>query len=171
MLQMLEAEQREKGLSLDRAFDEEPVQLDFEDEEWKELAACGDLDGAVVEFVRGREQTTIPEIKEALSDFFATDGRQGLALRSDPNVIVCLGLSGDLAAALSKLINDRRLFLLPAPFEQYGTIARGTRLPLLQKLSETRQKRPVLFPVCVSEVAPERRHDPLLRVARVQLSK
>ncbi|NOX56568.1 MAG: AAA family ATPase [Planctomycetes bacterium] len=171
VLQMLEAEQREKGLSPERAFDEEPVQLDFEDEEWKELAACGDLEGALLEFVRQRDRTTLPEIKKAFAGFFPTDGPQGLALRVDPNVIVCLGLSGDLAAALSKLINDRRLFLTPAPFEQYGSIVRGTRLPLLQKLAESRQRRPVLFPVCLSDVAPERRDERLFRVIRVQLGR
>jgi hypothetical protein len=172
VLQMLEAEQREKRASATAALDQESPGMELTvPEEWRELAQCGDCSAAIVEFVRQRERTTIPELKESLSEYLATDGEQGLSLRCDPNVVLCVGLSADLSSALSKLITDKKVYVHPAPTELYGPISRGVRLPILEQLTNERVSRPSLFPVYLSDIAAERPDDRLFRVARMKLNR
>ena len=172
VLQMLEAEQRERREELATAMDDESSGHELTvPEEWREEAESGDFNSAIVEFVRQRDRTTVPEIREALSEYLTTDGEQGLSLRSDPNVVLCVGLSGDVAGALAKLVTEKKLYLHPAPFDMYGAISRGIRLPLLEQLTDERQSRPCLFPVCLSDMAPEPPNERLFRVARMKLNR
>ena len=97
----------------DKPFSFDPADLEEEDvvEEWKTLAESGDLPAAVVEYIRGHDGTTIPQLQALFADFTSTRGEQGLALRADPNLIIWLGLSPEFAGEIVKLIGNRRLYL------------------------------------------------------------
>src|SRR5207237_2461902 len=99
---MIEGEQREASF-LD---DEAPAK-----EQWMELAEHGQLNAAVVEYLRRCDEAPFPTLQEDFGPFLETSGEQGLALRADPNVVLWSGMSQPLAELLSSLIAQRRIYL------------------------------------------------------------
>lgn len=170
VLQMLEAEQREQGQNEDVAFGEDADLGDSEDE-WVVLAEQGRLDAAVVEYIRQYDRATFAQLQQAFADHVETEGEQGLALRSDPNIVLFLGMSRELAGVLAKLISAQKLYLHPTRKDEYPAEGGMARLPALEELPENRISRPAWLPVCVSDIAPEGGSSNLTRVARMKLSK
>ncbi|HLQ43649.1 MAG TPA: hypothetical protein VK137_02885, partial [Planctomycetaceae bacterium] len=180
VLQMLEAEQRQKAAAAgdeqqfeDKPFSFDPTDLEEEDvvEEWKTLAQSGDLPAAVVEYIRGHDGTTIPQLQSLFADFTATRGEQGLALRADPNLIIWLGLSPEFAGEIVKLIGNRRLYLRladPSAFEEFSS---DIKLPKLTSLPDNKVSKPAWLPTCLTDRVPDEPDPRLERVARMMLSK
>src|SRR5262249_44880994 len=106
--QMLEEEQRHAEFLEDE---------DEAKEQWMELAEHGQLKAAVVEYLRRCDMALFPRLQDDFARFLTTSGEQGLALRADPNVVLWSGMSQDLAALLSTLISQRRIYVHVVPAE------------------------------------------------------
>ena len=181
VLQMLEAEQRQKAADAandEQAFEDKPFSFDPTDleeddevEQWKTLAQSGDLPGALLEYVRSHDGTTIPQLQSAFAEFTSTNGEQGLALRADPNLILWLGLSAEFAGEISKLITNKRLYLRLAGAETFGDAASEMKLPKLTSLPDNKVSKPTWLPTCLTDLAPDEPDSRLDRVARMMLAK
>ena len=139
--------------------------------EWAKLAEHGQLSAAVVEYVRQHEGVTFPQLQADFADFLETAGEQGLALRSDPNVVLWVGMSQELAELISKLIASKRLYLHRADVDSYKSNGKNVRLPLLDDLPEERLSKPAWLPVCLRDLPPEEGSGRFARVARMKLSR
>lgn len=180
VLQMLEAEQRQKAEAAgdehaleDKPFAFDPTELepDETDETWKTPAQNGDLPTALLEYVRVHDGVTIPQLQSVFAEFVATTGEQGLSLRSDPNVILWLGLSAEFAGELAKLISNKRLFLRVIDASAFGDSEAEIKLPKLTALPDNKVSKPAWLPTCLTDLAPDEPETRLERVARMMLAK
>ena len=168
VIQMLE---EEHGEGEDLKFD---ADLDAEEEtgqEWLALAEHGQVPAALVEYVRSCDEVTFAELVRDFGPFVETRGEQGLALRSDPNVVLWSGIPAELATTLVKLVSARKLFLQPAPVEHLRPETAPGELPMIDRLPEERMNRPMWLPVVIGSVAPEGGAGRLGRVTRMALSR
>jgi hypothetical protein len=159
--QMLEEEQRHAQ------FLEE---VEAAKEQWMELAEHGQLNAAVIEYLRRCDVAPFPKLQEDFAPFLTTIGEQGLALRADPNVVLWSGMSQELATLLSSLIAQRRIYLHATGVDVYKALGKAVRLPVVEKLDETRQARPVWMPAAFRLLPPEGGSSRFARVARINLS-
>lgn len=161
--QMLEEEQRQAQF----------LEQDGEaaKERWMELAEHGQLNAAIVEYLRRCDIAPFPKLQEDFAPFLTTAGDQGLALRSDPNVVLWSGISQDLAGLLSALIAQRRIYVNPAETELYKSLGKGLKLPIVEQLSDDKQSRPVWLPATIRLLPPAGGTGRFARVARIKLSK
>ncbi|MBM3972304.1 MAG: AAA family ATPase [Planctomycetes bacterium] len=180
VLQMLEAEQRQKAKAAgdehsleDKPFAFDPTELEPEETDvaWKTPAQSGDLPAALLEYVRTHDGVTIPQLQSVFAEFLATSGEQGLALRSDPNLILWLGLSAEFAGELSKLISNKRLFLRIVDTAAFGESETEINLPKVISLPDNKVSKPAWLPTCLTDLAPEAPDSRLERVARMMLAK
>ncbi len=140
-------------------------------EKWKELATYGQLKGAVVEYIRVRDNVTFPQIQKDFAEFLNTEGEQGLALRSDPNVVLWVGMSQELCELLSKMIAAKRLYLHAADQRAHDETQTLTRLKRLTEMPEESLKQPGWLPVVLRDLPPDSGSGRFARVARVKLSR
>lgn len=186
VMQMLEQEQREKGVEDGKPFDETDAQatgdddgfdlssmddLYSDDAKWVALLQEGDVMGAVADYVKENDETTIPELQETFAKHLETTGDQGIALRADPNIVLWLGLGGELASAISKLIGGQKLFLHESDAHRFGSKIEQIKIPMLESMPDERAPRPMWLPAVLSDVAPESPDARFARVARMKLSK
>ena len=160
--QMLEEEQRHADF-LD---DEEAPK-----EQWMELAEHGQLNAAVVEYLRRCDVALFPKIQDDFSPFLTTAGDQGLALRADSNVVLWSGMSQEFATLLSTLISQRRIYIHPATIEAYKELGKVQKLPIVEKLEDAKHPRPVWMPAGFRLVPPQGGSSRFARVARIKLSR
>lgn len=136
------------------------------EERWSELADMGQTSAAICEFVRARDEVTFRDIQETFAQFIDTEGNQGLALRTDPNIVLWVGISAELATMLGKLIRDRQLFLRPVKPAKYGS--QGLELPTLEKFSAERLPSPHWLVGTLMTTQPDNWNTRLERVTRMQ---
>jgi ATP-dependent 26S proteasome regulatory subunit len=165
VMQMIDEERRQVEIDLD--VDGESPQT----HEWAELAEHGQLSAAIVEYVRLRDRVTFPQLQDAFVEYIETVGDQGLALRSDPNVVLWLTLSGELAGAISKLVAAKKLYVHPVAVDVYKSSGHSLRLPLLEELNDQRVPRPMWLPVCLRDLPSDDESGRFVRLARMKLSK
>jgi hypothetical protein len=139
--------------------------------EWLALAEHGQVPAALVEYVRRRDEVSFAELVKDFAPFIETTGDQGLALRSDPNIVLWYGIPQELAATLAKLVSARKLYLYPAPVEQLRPENAPGDLPMIDRLPEERVDRPMWLPVLVGDVAPEGGAGRFGRISRMALSR
>ncbi len=180
VLQMLEAEQRQKAADTgnEQAFDDKPFSFDPTEleesetiESWQTVAKSGDIPAAIAEYVSTHDGATIPELQRVFADITNTTGEQGLALRSDPNLILWLGLSAEFAGDLAKLIGGKRLFLRLTDAEPYGEFAAEMRLPNLTSLPDNKVSKPAWLSTIFTVTQPDDLDPRLERAARMMLAK
>ena len=180
VLQMLEAEQRQKAEAAgdehsleDKPFAFDPTELepDESEEAWKTPAQNGDFPAALLEYVRVHDGVTIPQLQSVFAEFGPTTGEQGLSLRSDPNLILWLGLSAEFAGELSKLISNKRLFLRVTDASTFGDSEAEIKLPKLTSLPDNKVSKPAWLPTSLTDLAPDEPDSRLERVARMMLAK
>ena len=135
------------------------------------LAEHGQVPAALVEYVRRRDEVSFAELVNDFSPFIETGGDQGLALRSDPNIVLWYGIPQELAATLAKLVSARKLYLYPAPAEHLRPENAPGELPMIDRLPEDRVERPMWLPVLIGDVAPEGGAGRFGRVSRMALSR
>ena len=164
VMQMLEEEQRYAG-------PEDEVPDDAPKPEWVALAEHGQLNAALAEYVRKHDFVTFPQLQEAFASFLSTEGEQGLALRSDPNIVLWVGMSGEFAELLSKLIAGKRLYLHAANADRYAGKTNGLKLPRLDELPEDRVSKPAWLPTCFRQLPQEGGTGRFARVARIKLAR
>ena len=160
--QMLEEEQRHAQF-LDEA--------EAAKEQWMELAEHGQLNAAVIEYLRRCDAAPFPKLQEDFAPFLTTTGEQGLALRADPNVVLWSGMSQELAELLSSLIAQRRIYIHATGIDMYKALGKALKLPVVEKLDETKQARPVWMPAAFRLLPPEGGSGRFARVARIKLSR
>lgn len=169
VLQMLEAEQREKTGAETGAFN----LLEEEEEDdsgWRAAAAEGELQAAIYEYVVERGGVFFDRLQRDFSSIVDTAGEFGIALRSDPNVVLWIGLNADASTAIARLLTDRKLYVTPAN----GSVQEENAPPKLQRLPvlpDTRISRPCWFPVKLTAETPDEVDERLTRVARMKLKR
>lgn len=178
VLQMLEAEQRERaghdGGSL-QFLDEEdlaptaPV-TDSTTERWRNIARSGELQAAIYEYVSQQQRVQFRQLQLDFAEVVDTAGEFGIALRHDPHIVLWLGLNSDAAAAISRLVTDRKLYVVPTDPSDYGEHV-PNRLPKLPALPDSRVSRPCWLPCALTTRTPADVDERLTRVARMKLSK
>ena len=167
VVQMLE---EEHGHSEETTF-EAVADGDDGEGEWLELAEHGQVAAALVEYVRRRGEVTFAELLSDFAPFIETSGQQGLALRSDPNIVLWYGIPAELASTLAKLVSSRKLYLHPAGVDQLRAENAPGDLPMIDRLPDERVERPMWLPVVIGDVAPEGGAGRFGRVARMALNR
>jgi hypothetical protein len=161
---MLEAERR-NDLALEAVDKDKIVPLP----PWAQLANAGQLKAGLVEFVRGTGDVLFPEIVEAMQPFMEVQGDQGLAVRSDSNIVIWAGLSQPLCEIVCELIASKRLYIHPAEFDRYKAIQKGIRLPLLKEPTDQKTPRASWLPASL-RTSPHPVHGTRLsRIGRMKL--
>ncbi len=181
VLQMLEAEQRQKAAADggdELAFDDKPFAFDATDlepaesvEAWRTLAKLEDIPAAVSEYVHSHDGTTISQLQTVFSEFTTTRGEQGIALRSDPNLILWIGLSAEFAGDIAKLISSKKLFVRVDGAADFGDAVKELKLPKISALPDNKVSKPAWLPTSLTDRTPDEMDPRLERVARMMLSK
>lgn len=176
VLQMLEAEQREKeqsvGHSLQFLDEEDLAQSENDDNvpSWRDSARDGDLQTAIFEYVSELGSVTFRKLQSDFADISDTSGEFGVALRHDPHIVLWLGLSSDASSAISRLITDHKIFAVPIePTTTENTPL--SRIPRLPGLPDSRVSKPCWFSVELTTRVPKDLDDRLTRVARMRLNR
>lgn len=162
--QMLEEESRKGLLKGDGPSDEQLVR-------WKQFADHGQMNAAAIEYVRARTAVGFDAMQNDFAEFLETTGPIGIALRSDPNVVLWSGLSGEFSELLAALIKNHRLFAHPAPSSFYAEKDLPFSLPTVEVLTDEKLQRPYWFPVTIKVSPPVGDGNRLMNVARMKLSK
>lgn len=177
VLQMLEEEHRE------RTGEEDPAKIDlFEDDDlpqqdedepgWEAMLEEGQVRAALLEYVSSQKDVTFSQLQNDFGEHMEVEGEFGLALRSDPNIVLWIGMEAALAAPLGKLITDRKVYVQPSPGEGYSSdVVSKVKLPKLPGLPDSQMSRPCWLPATLSAVAPHDVDERLTRVARMKLKR
>ena len=162
---MIEAEQRIDARHVLRT-----DSADFNMEPWMQLASAGQAKAAIVEFVRSRGDVLIPELVDAMADHLEVEGDQGLAIRSNPNMVLWAGLSQSICELICELVSSKRLYVHPTDFERYKALHKGLRLPVLKEPNDERIARASWLPTSI-RTAPHPVHSARMsRIGRIRLN-
>jgi ATP-dependent 26S proteasome regulatory subunit len=137
---------------------------------WKELAEHGQLEAALIEYVRYRESAPLNRLEVDFSEFLETTGEFGLVLRSDPKVVLWTRISRELADLVAKFVEGKRLYLHPVGVEAYGD-GRKLALPVAAALTEEKLAKPAWLPMALRLVPPAEGSARFSRVARIRMGK
>ncbi len=137
---------------------------------WKELAEHGQLEAALIEYVRYRESAPLNRLESDFSAFLETTGEFGLVLRSDPKVVLWTRISRELADLVAKFVEGKRLYLHPVGVEAYGD-GRKLALPVAAALTEEKLVKPAWLPMALRLVPPAEGSARFSRVARIRMGK
>lgn len=174
VLQMLENEQRaktgEENVTTIDLFDAED-DGDDADESWQSMVEDGQVRAALLQYVSSTGEVTFAQIQKAFQPHIEAGGEFGLALRSDPHIVLWEGMSAEIAAPLGKLISDRKLYIHSVEATTYDGEADQITLPRLPAMPDNRVSRASWLPVSVSPVSPDEVDERLCRVARMKLSR
>jgi ATP-dependent 26S proteasome regulatory subunit len=176
VLQMLEEEHRDKtgqeevGV-LDLIDEEDLPSTEQPGETWQSMAAEGQVRTALLEYVSQAGEVTFANLQNDFTDHVESNGEFGLALRSDPHVVLWHGMSADIAAPLARLISDRKIYVYQVASSEYGDYAKQVPLPKIPAMSDNRVSKPCWLPVSICTVPPEEVDERLCRVARMQLNR
>jgi hypothetical protein len=138
---------------------------------WKELADHGQLNAAVIEYIRPRTAVSVQQLRQDLGEFIPTEGELGLALRAEPNAVIYSGLSQELCELLAELVKRKRLFLHPARPDFFDQNSLPFELPVLEALGTEKVPRPVWLPVSLRVSPPVSPDERMMRIARVRLNR
>lgn len=170
---MIEDEEREvhEGFAKAGALALNPVKDEAPKESWAALAEHGQLPSAAVELTRLRDKVTWCDLQQAFGPYMPAEGEYGLALKSDPKIILWTGLSLELADLISQLLGSRRLYLHPVELETYRAAGRGLKLPVLTEIPPERLAKPHWMPVSLRVVPTPGGSSRFGRVAKIRLAK
>lgn len=162
--QMLEEEQRHAAL----APSEESVQAQ---EAWSSLADHGQLNAAVIEYLRRNGQAIFPQFQQDFAKWMPPTGELGLALKSDPNIVLWAGMGKEITDVLSELVSARRVYLHPCSADGYKQANKTLPFPLVDPIPDDRLARPGWLPVVFKLVPPAGGAGRLARVARIKINR
>lgn len=138
---------------------------------WKDLADHGQLNAAVIEYIRPRTAVSVQQLKEDLAEFIPTEGELGLALRAVPNAVIYSGISQKMCELLAELVKRKRLFLHPAKPDFFDQESLPFELPVLEALKDEKVPRPVWLPVSLRVSPPTAPDERMMRIARIMLNQ
>lgn len=162
--QMLDAEVRSEPLAA-------VVDDDAPPPAWTALAEAGQIKAALVEYVRQGGDILFPQVQAAFEPYFPVHGEQGLALKSNPNTVLWLGMSSELCVTIIELVTARRLYIHSVEAEAYSRQkATGLKLPTLTAPADEKLPRPMWLPSSL-RTGPHPVHAAkLARIGRIQLA-
>lgn len=164
VIQIMEEEQRRGEANVaDGA--EERVRV-----RWVELAEYGQIDAAVIEYVRHRNVVTFARLMEDFLPYTETKGEYGLVLRSDTCAVVWTRISQLLADIIADYIAGKRLYLHPAAIEDYEGVWHPA-LPPLTAMTEAKLNKPHWLPATLRLLPPAEGSRKFNRLARIRLGK
>ena len=164
VIQIMEEEER-RGESKVADGAEERIRV-----RWVELAEYGQIDAAVIEYVRYRNVVTFARLVEDFAPYAETKGEYGLVLRSDTCAVVWTRISQQLADIVADYIAGKRLYLHPAAVADYEG-AWHPALPPLRELSEVKLTKPHWLPSTLRLLPPAEGSRKFNRLARIRLGK
>lgn len=125
-------------------------------DDWRPLAARGDLAGAIVAYVAAYDWVTFPELMRKLEPHVpgGVRGQWAICSPQDENVILWTGMSEVFQHAIRDLLAARRLFFHPAQLLTYLIDGGLLRLPVAKRLPKGGYKAPHWVPVCLRTVPP-----------------
>lgn len=127
------------------------------------------MKAAIVEFVRAKGDVLFPELTDALDQYLTASGDQGLAVRSNPNLVLWTGLSQATGEMICELVTSKRLYVHPTDVERYKSIQRVVRLPLVKEPTDEKLPRATWLPSSL-RTAPHPIHGGrLARIGRMKL--
>jgi ATP-dependent 26S proteasome regulatory subunit len=176
VLQMLEEEHRDKTGEenpelINLIDDDDMPPSETEEPGWETILKEGQVRAALLEYVSGQGEVTFSQLQQDFASHMEVEGEFGLALRSDPNIVVWIGMDAAVAAPLGKLVSDRKVYLQPVRADAYSDVVGKIKLPKLPGLPDSRMSRPCWLPVSLTVVAPEDVDERLTRVARMKLKR
>lgn len=137
---------------------------------WRELAELGQLDAAVLEYVRFRDLVTFSQLSDEFSRFMEVRGNYGLTLKADPQVVVWTRMSRELADIVRHYVESKRMYLHPAEPSLYEGIWHPA-LPPVQEVTEELVERPSWLPAMLRLLPPPGGSRKLGRLNRIRLGK
>jgi hypothetical protein len=137
---------------------------------WTELAELGQVDAAVLEYVRYKDLATFAQLSEELSKHMETKGEYGLALRADPRIVVWTRMSRELADVVLKYVESKRMYLHAVPAATYEGVWHPA-LPAVAGVGEERVEKPHWLPALLRLLPPAEGSRKLGRLARIKLGK
>jgi hypothetical protein len=137
---------------------------------WLELAEHGQLEAALVEYVRFRDAATFQQLETDFAEHMETSGDFGLVLRHDPKIVLWTRISQDLADLVSKFLTGKRLYLHPAGAEAYEG-GRKLTLPVVSAVEDEKRAKPGWLPATLRLFPPAEGSARLSRVARIRMAK
>lgn len=115
---------------------------------WQEKAQAGDLQGAVLEYVRQFDFVTFAELQRRLEPFAAVRGQISISL-SNLGLVLWAGLSDPLADAILALVKAGELRYEATDQFAYWLDGMVLDLPLPRRVPRGGYKRPRWLPVCL----------------------
>jgi hypothetical protein len=137
-------------------------------EQWRNLAEMGQLNAALVEYVRTHDPASLADIESIIDPYLPARGDQGMALKSDLNCVVWSGVSKEFIDLLQSLIAARRLHLHACDVAMYKSSGKTLPLPVRKELPAEKLERPEWLP-CTVRVVPSPGAQRLSRIGRVKL--
>ncbi|MFV0443422.1 MAG: AAA family ATPase [Planctomycetaceae bacterium] len=162
VLQIMEAEERRGETGVQDGADAQ-VQV-----RWKELAEYGQLDAAVIEYVRFRDITTFARLVEDFGPYCDPKGEFGLVLRADTKVVVWTRISQQLADIVADFVAGKRLYLHAVEADQYEGVWHP-QLPVMTTVGEDKTERPHWLPMTLRLVPLANGNRKFGRLARIRL--
>jgi len=161
-VQMLDEEDRIGKLELDDEHVEKPS--------WATLAEAGQLKGALVEYIRTQGEVEFPRLVHDFQPLFTATGDQGLAMRTDPQAVLWVGMSQELCELLIDLVASRRIYVHPCELERYRDLG-GLKLPTVPTPPTEKLERPHWLPSTLRTRPHPVYSAQLARLRRVQLGR
>ncbi len=137
---------------------------------WVELIEYGQVDAALVEYVRFKDIALFSKMIQDFSEFTEAKGEYGLVLKADPKIVVWTRMSQELADAISKFISGKRLYLHPCETDLYQG-EKHPALPVLMQLPEEKVDKPHWLPMTLRMMPPLEGNRKFNRLARIKMGK
>lgn len=137
---------------------------------WKQLAEYGQIDAAVIEYVRFKDVATFHQLVEDFAAYTETRGEFGLVLRADTKVVVWTRMSQPLADIIANYVAGKRLYLHPTAASTYEGVWHPA-LPAVTSVGEEKLQRPQWLPTTLRLMPPPEGSRKFARLARIRLGK
>lgn len=161
---MIEEEQRDAALA-------PPDPKGTPPEAWVSLAEHGQMNAAVIEYLRRHGSAVFPQLQSDFARWLPTGGGLGLALKSDLNILLWAGLSKEFVEVLIELISSRRIYVHPAGIRPYEQLQKTLPFPQLAEVPEEKLSRAGWLPSVLRLMPPPGGSGRLARVARIKLMR
>lgn len=145
VMQMLEQEHRD-GKLIEDVVKQTPL--------WEQLAEAGDMPNALIEYIRLNDHALISTIQQRFRPWFEVRGDKAVVTDTDHCVALWSHLSDELAEALVKCVNQKRIFGHTISFKEYQNSGVVLKLPVLEKLRAKPVPQAVWHPICLRMVPP-----------------
>lgn len=136
----------------------EPIPIETLDESattWGRLALAGDLEGAIVEYIRQMDHVSFAELQRHLGAFVEIQG--DLTMYIAPHIMVWGGMSDRFAQAVDSLLKQRRVFLHPTLWLTYLIDGCVPLLPVARRPPRAGYKADHWLPCVLRLVPPSER--------------